>query len=268
MIDSHTHSIHSHDGKATIKSLVKEADRKGLEYFAITEHLDKDYQFGKMEKLCRQLDLPLYKKHFNKVKQQYKGNTYIAFGIECGYDKRLEDYYNNIIETYDFDVVINSVHTLNGIEAYYGDIFKNTTQDEVYNKYLDTLIDCASAKYNFNIVSHIGYITRYANYQNNLLYQDRFKSKIDTLLKIIIDRDKTLEVNTHINTNGLQFLPEVEILQRYYDLGGRNITFSSDAHKYKFVADKYDIVKKVVKEIGFTKWTVYKKQQPFKIGID
>lgn len=268
MIDSHTHSIHSHDGRERIKTLVSTADKLQLEYYAITEHLDKDYQFGKKERLCRQLNLPLYKKHFDKVKSKYSGNTYFAFGIELGYDKRLEKYYSDIIEKYDFDVVINSVHTIGGIEAYYGDIFKNTSQDEIYNKYLDTLIDLVNAPYNYNIVSHIGYITRYANYENNCLYQDRFKAKIDTLLTLIIAKDKTLEINTHVHKNNMEYLPEYDILKRYYELGGRNITFSSDAHRKEQIAEKYDLAVEVAKEIGFSEWTVYKKQIPHKIKID
>ena len=268
MIDSHTHSIHSHDGKERIKTLVSTADRLGLDYYAVTEHLDRDYLFGKKERLCRQLNLPLYKKHFDSVKSKYSGSTYLAFGIELGYDKRLEDYYDDIIKKYNFDVVINSVHTINGIEAYYGDIFKNTTQDEIYNKYLDTLIDLVNAKYNYNIVSHIGYITRYAKYDNNLLYQDRFKDKIDTLLKLIIAKDKTLEINTHVHKNGLEYLPEYDILARYYELGGRNITFSSDAHCKEHIALKYDLASNIAKQIGFSEWTVYKQQIAHKIKID
>ena len=268
MIDSHTHSIHSHDGRERIKTLVNTANNLGLEYYAITEHLDKDYQFGKKERLCRQLNLPLYKKHFDKVKSKYKGSTYLAFGIELGYDKRLEDYYSNIIKNYDYDVVINSVHTIGGIEAYYGDIFKNTTQEEIYNKYLDTVIDMVNAPYNYNIVSHIGYITRYARYQNNLLYQDIFKDKIDKMLKLIVDKDKTLEINTHVHKNNMEYLPEFDILKRYYELGGRNITFSSDAHHKEQIAEKYDLATTVAKEIGFKEWTVYKKQIPHKINIE
>ena len=87
-------------------------------------------------------------------------------------------------------------------------------------------------------------------------------------MKLIIEKDKTLEINTHVHKNGMEYLPENEILKRYYELGGRNITFSSDAHRASFICDKYELAKNVVKEIGFTEWTVYKKQKPFKIKID
>lgn len=268
MIDSHTHSFHSHDGQTSISNLVKRAAELKMEYIAITEHFDKDYKFGNSERFCRQLNLKGYKRAFDKVKSRYDGDTYVAFGIELGYDKRLEDYYDRVLKEYDFDVVINSVHTLGGIEAYYGNIFKNTTQDEVYFRYLDTLIDSVNAKYNFNIISHIGYVTRYAKYENNLLWQDRFKSKIDDLLKLIIEKDKTLEINTHVSKNGLEFLPETDILKRYVALGGSNVTFSSDAHKAKFVADKYQLARDFCHEIGLKEWTIYKKGVPYKIGID
>lgn len=268
MIDSHTHSIHSHDGLTTIKALVKRADSLKLEYLAVTEHLDKDYRYGKLEKLCRQLNLDCYEKAFENVKKGYEGKVFLAFGIECGYDKRLEKTYADIIEKYDFDVVINSVHTLDGVEAYYGDMFKNKTQDEVYNAYLDTLTNSVYAAYDCNIIAHIGYITRYAKYDNVLLYQPKYRKKTDDLLSAIIEKDKTIEINTHISKNGMEFLPEADIIRRYKELGGKNITFSSDAHKAKYVADKYRTVADFVKDSGFKEWTVYKKRKPYKIEID
>ncbi len=268
MIDSHTHTFHSHDGLTSITNIVKRANELKMEYVAITEHFDRDYKFGNSERFCRQLNLKGYERAFNKVKNRYNGDTYLAFGIELGYDKRLEDYYDEVLKKYDFDVVINSVHTLGGIEAYYGNIFKGKTEDEVYFKYLDTLIDSVNAKYKFNIISHVGYVTRYANYENNLLWQDRYKKKIDDLLMLIIEKDKTLEINTHVSKNGLEFLPEAEIVERYVALGGNNVTFSSDAHKSKYLADKYELARDFCKGLGLKEWTVYKKGEPYKIGIE
>lgn len=267
MIDTHTHSKYSHDGKASIKSLIDMADNLKLDYFAITEHYDLDYKFGKKERFCRQLNLDKYKKAFDKAKARYNGNTFIAFGIECGYDKRLEDAYQKAIDKYDFDVVINSVHTLDGIEAYFGDMFIGKGEEEVYNKYLDTLIDSVYSKYPCNIISHIGYVTRYAKYGDNRLYKPKYFDKIDELLKAIIQNDKTLEINTHISKNGMEYLPEYNILVRYKELGGSNITFSSDAHSAKFIGDKYDLVCSAVKDLGFKEWTIYKKRLPYKIEI-
>ena len=57
------------------------------------------------------------------------------------------------------------------------------------------------------------------------------------------------------------------MMERYYALGGRRITFSSDAHNKKSIGDRYELASNLVKEIGFTHWTVYKDRIPYEIEI-
>ena len=52
--------------------------------------------------------------------------------------------------------------------------------------------------------------------------------EIDEILQVIIQKDKILEVNSSTKGMGLSVTSE-EILQRYYQLGGRKISFASDA---------------------------------------
>ncbi len=257
MIDSHSHSKHSHDGRATCKELMSVASEKKLEYFSITEHYDRDYLFGKWERFCRQLNLKRYKNDFFKQKSLFDNKTYFAFGIELGYHPKLEKKYTEVVNKYKFDNVILSVHTLNGVEAYWGKIFVGKTQSEVYNEYLDTLIKSVNSSIPYNIVGHIGYVTRYAKYENKSLFQEEYFDKIDVLLKDIIKKNVTIEINTHIKDDKLIFLPEIEILKRYKELGGENITFSGDAHKTCDIGKNYDKVVEIVKKLGFSNWTVY-----------
>lgn len=267
MIDSHSHSIHSHDGKVGIKKLVAQVNKLGLSYYAITEHLDYDYKHGKIEKLCRQLCLPCYKYFFNRACKMVDKNTYLAFGIEMGYNPLESKNYIAVDKKYNFDVIINSVHTINGIEAYYGDIFKGRTQEDVYNEYIDTVSQSLEVDYNYSIVGHLGYLTRYAPYENRALYQPQFYEKIDNILKRIIQLDKTIEINTHVKDDCV-FLPEREIIERYVALGGKRLTFSSDAHKVKDICKNYQAVAEYVTSLGIQNWTVYKNKIPHYVAIE
>ncbi|MEG1645993.1 MAG: histidinol-phosphatase HisJ family protein [Clostridia bacterium] len=257
MIDCHCHAKNSHDGKYPIKKFVAEAEKLGLSYLAITEHYDRDYQFGKLERFCKQLNLQKYKKNFDKAKSATQ-NIHLAFGVELGYNKLAINEYIEAINKYHFDVIVNSIHTIDGIEAYFGDVFKGKTQEEVYNKYLDLLIESVNAPYHFDIVGHIGYITRYAPYPQKTLNQPQYLQKIDQLLQLIIKKDKTIEINTHMKNGELKFLPEEFILRRYKQLGGENITFSSDAHNPHDICKNYNLVCDVAKEIGFSHFTIFK----------
>lgn len=132
---------------------------------------------------------------------------------------------------------------------------------KIYNRYLDLLIESLDVPYQYDIIGHLGYISRYAPYENPSLFQPQYFEKLDTFLKKVIAKDKTIEINTHIRDNPLKFLPEVPILNRYYELGGRKITFSSDAHRLHEVGSRYDLVVETTKSIGFKHWTVYKQHK-------
>lgn len=262
MIDSHSHSSLSHDGKFSLEEMRAQAESLGLEYFAVTEHLDRDYKFGIKEKFVHQLNLNKYEREFNRVKSLNKDSKmYYAFGVEAGYSEKAIKIYEKQLQNYPFDVVINSIHTLDGHDAYFPTVFNEHPQDVIYNRYLDLLIESLDVPYHYDIIGHIGYISRYAPYPNPSLYQPQYLDKLDTFLKKVIEKDKTIEINTHIRDNPLKFLPEVPILKRYFALGGRNITFSSDAHRLTEIGSRYELVLETVKEIGFNNWIVYKNSQ-------
>lgn len=267
--DSHSHSKFSHDGRERAEKLIQKAEGLGLIYYAITEHLDRDYKYCHSERFIPQLRLKAYYRTVQRLREKLKDSgTYVAFGVEAGFCPEVVEWYSTNLAKYDFDVVINSIHTMDGGDAYFGKIFDGKSQDEVYNRYLDLLIESVKVPYSYDIIAHIGYITRYVNFENYTLCQDKYMDKIDTLLKEIISRDKTIEINTHIRHKEMMYLPEKGILQRYYELGGRRVTFSSDAHLSESIGHRYDIVSELAKEIGFTHWTVYKNRVAHTIEIE
>lgn len=267
--DSHSHSKFSHDGRVRAEKLMQRAGEMGLDYYAITEHLDRDYKYCRTERFIPQLRLKSYYKAVEKLRQKYAhSSTYFAFGVEVGFSPKVVEWYKEHLPKYDFDVIINSIHTQDGGDAYFGKILEGKTQDELYNRYLDLLLQSVKVPYDYDVIGHLGYVTRYVKFENYTLWQEPYKAKIDELLREIILRDKTLEINTHVKHREMMFLPERAILERYYELGGRNVTFSSDAHLIESIGDRYEMARNLAKEIGFTHWTVYKKRKPYKIEIE
>ena len=97
---------------------------------------------------------------------------------------------------------------MDGGDAYFGKIFGDKTQSEIYNRYLDLLLASVKVPYDYDIVGHVGYVTRYVSFENYTLWQEEYKEKIDELLNEIIARDKTIEINTHIKHKEMFFLME------------------------------------------------------------
>jgi len=62
-------------------------------------------------------------------------------------------------------------------------------------------------------------------------------------------------------------LPAEPILRRYYELGGRKISFGSDAHLTERIGDKREEVMEMLKKIGFTYVTVPFRGEYIKIEL-
>ena len=82
------------------------------------------------------------------------------------------------------------------------------------------------------------------------------KVKEFLLMQLPVEKGKILEVNT--STYGLKqrTLPSAEILARYFELGGRNVSFASDAHSTDRILKDREYVVQTLKELGFTYITV------------
>ena len=121
--------------------------------------------------------------------------------------------------------------------------------------------------YHYDIVGHIGYLARYVSYEDRSFNLEQFGEEIDDILQTIIQKDKILEVNSSTKQLPQLCMPDLNILQRYYDLGGRKVSFGSDAHDtFRFLEKREQIVV-ALKQIGFTYITVPFRGEHIKVEI-
>lgn len=262
MIDCHLHSSFSFDGEQSLDELILKAKLLDMDYIAVTDHLNCDYPYvgyGDVPPLA----LDNYVNAVALAKASSAGSLKLALGIECGYLAQANDDYCKILSKYPFDVIINSVHTVNGYDAYFAEYF--TTQPDkhtAYSRYLKAVLESLEAPYNYNVVAHIGYVEAHSPYADTHIYIEEFGEILEKILSKIIKLDKCLEVNTNISTSKTQTMPNPEILKLYYKLGGRKISFASDAHRNEKVGNKYFDTVNLLKDVGFSNWTAYLSQQP------
>ncbi len=262
--DSHVHTRNSPDGNDSVLSLIGDASAKGLSYLATTDHLDYDLKYGDNR-------TPVYWNHIKldkyyeewKTAAPYAENFKLAFGIEAGFedDDKVCAEYEKTLKEYPFDVVINSVHFVGGWDVYFKTAFAFKSKKQMYGEYLDKVLKSLDAPYRYDIVAHLGYVTRNAPYRDKELNYRDFADKFDAVLSGVIKRDKALEVNTHHDMN-----PTEEILKRYYELGGRKLSFGSDSHRRELCKD-FETVSELLKNIGFTHFTVFTKEGESQIPI-
>ena len=268
MLDEHTHSWYSMDSEAKTEDMVLRAIDLGLDYLAVTNHYNADFNYIKEQyieaswEVKYPFDMVGHIEELRALREKYKDKLMLAVGVECGYSKASNSTYLDTINREDFDIIVNSIHLVDHEDIYREIFYENKDRDYVFRSYLEAVRESVDAPYDYDIIGHIGYISRRAPYENNLLTLEEYGDEIDDILRAIISRDKCLECNTKTKSLPLDFLPGREILARYYELGGRKVSFGSDAHNPTRIADKYKRTAEILEEIGFEGFTYYIEGKP------
>ena len=256
--DLHVHTTISHDGSSPSEDYVKLAIKNQDKRIAFSEHYDYDSYLA--DKNYKLENLDFYASEIARLRDKYSDKIDILFGIEFGYGEGVEDHYSSLIEKYPFDYIINSTHTIDGVDCYADRHSKLMPKNVAYTKYLELLYKSLSAPYDWQIVGHIGYPSRYSSYEDKLLKYDEFSPILDAILIKIIEKQKYLEINSS-TSSVLEFLPEKNIVQRYVELGGTKFTFGSDAHSTVRYKDKCETVANYLANSGFTP-VAFKNRKP------
>lgn len=261
LTDVHTHTAFSADGRSDIKDMIETAISKGVTYYGISEHVNYDYDVlgikidGETE---HEIDLPAYFKRARALQEEYKDKIHLLAGCEFGFNgsNYCLEKYGEIVKNFHPDFVVNSIHTCLGEECYFPEYTQNKSKEYAYTAYFQAVLESLDAPYPYDIVAHIGYCSRNAVYPDPKIRYKDYSKILDKILEKIIKKDKILEVNTSSKTAGSPFIPDTDILEKYYEAGGRKISYGSDAHDTSRVAEKREIVIQALKKIGFAYITV------------
>ena len=262
MTDLHIHTKFSPDGEAVADEFIELALLCNSSKIGFSEHFDLDYKYNNFSMV--ETNIAAYSKYIDELRLKYQNRIEIFKGIEIGYAKRAEKEYIETLKKFDFDYVINSLHVPEGeTDCYFLPYFASKDKQERYKKYFESVLVSLESKIDYQIVGHLGYVSRNAPYIDPKIYYEDFSHIIDEILKVIIEREVALELNTNTKTAGYPFLPHTDILKRYKELGGENIVISSDAHQVRRLYDKFEIAIKAAKELGFDKTCIFRKGKKF-----
>jgi len=253
MTDLHSHTYFSHDGKCTIEELVNTAINKKMKYLGISEHIDYDCLYNNID--IKQFNPEAYFPTAFNIKEKFKDQITILVGIECGfYDApQINKMYFDLIEKYKPEYVISSIHMVEKTDYYFANYGDKKT---VYEKYLNYIYKSIHSDYYYDIIGHLGYVERYAPYEDKQMRYKDFKESFDRILQGIIEKDKILEINSSSTLDFTPFLPTEDVFEAYYKLGGRKVSFGSDTHTSQRLLDKREQIVKILKNIGFDHFTI------------
>ncbi|MDO4475922.1 MAG: histidinol-phosphatase HisJ family protein [Lachnospiraceae bacterium] len=257
--DFHMHSAHSEDSSSPMRDMVEGALRKGLTRICFTEHMDRDNPEcpGSFE-----ADLDAVWEEISRLRPEYRDRIEIGFGIEAGMQPHLADFYADLFSRYPFDFIIASQHMTQKHDPYYTSFWEGKEEAQVFARYFEEYNVNLRAMPDFDTAAHLDYVVRYAPGLDRCYSYESFADRIDPLLTYLIETDRCLEVNTAgLAKNIRQTNPYPDVLQRYYDLGGRRITIGSDAHCPEAIAYGFDQTRELLLSIGFREYYVFRQRQ-------
>lgn len=268
--DMHMHTWFSTDSEACPRDMADEAVRKGLKTICFTDHFDKDDLEWGEEGI---FDVDAYFVEMQKLQEEYAGKLNIRIGIELGLRTYLKDYYEELTKKYPFDFVIGSVHNVPYKKDAEGNIlytdpaaeklFTDRTDKEAYRLMMETTLENVRTSDCFQTLGHLDYVVRYGKSREKEYSYTDYADIIDEILKLLIEKEKGLEVNSAGLKYGLPFAhPHPDVLKRYRELGGEIITIGADAHKPEHIAYDFAKTEEILKSCGFKYYTEFFEQKP------
>lgn len=268
--DMHMHTWFSTDSEACPCDMADEAVRKGLKTICFTDHFDKDDLEWGEEGI---FDVDAYFVEMQKLQEEYAGKLNIRIGIELGLRTYLKDYYEELTKKYPFDFVIGTVHNVPYKKDAEGNIlytdpaaeklFTDRTDKEAYRLMMETTLENVRTSDCFQTLGHLDYVVRYGKSREKEYSYTDYADIIDEILKLLIEKEKGLEVNSAGLKYGLPFAhPHPDVLKRYRELGGEIITIGADAHKPEHIAYDFAKAEEILKSCGFKYYTEFFEQKP------
>lgn len=244
--DRHLHTHFSPDSEEEPENTIKRAIELKMDEICITDHYDMDMPDGEF---CFEPDK--YWEAMTPLKEKYKDIINIRIGVEVRLGEDISDKIDKFLKAYPWEYKIGSIHLADGKDPYERDLF-DMDDVEFYRHYFDDSLKGLKSCGGFDTFGHLDYVLRYGYAKDRDYNYDNYAETIEEILKELIRRDITLEVNTAGLRKGLKYPhPYPETLRRYRELGGKKLAFGSDAHRAQDVGADFDKALEYIKKFGF-----------------
>lgn len=262
--DCHLHTSFSTDSTTPMEIMIQKGIQLGLTHMCFTEHMDFEYPITESTpKGSFEVDTDAYLYELLRYREKYKEQIHILFGIELGLQPHQTERLAAYAKSYDFDFIIGSTHVCKGMDPCLPEYFEGKTEEQAYSDYFQSIIDNVKNFSDFDVYGHLDYVVRYGPNRDRDYSYTKYQDLFDTMLKLLIEKGKGIEVNTGGVKKGMRRLhPITDVIRRYRELGGEIITVGSDSHEDEHIADAFPRAAEILKECGFEYYTIFEKRQP------
>ena len=265
--DSHTHTKYSFDSSSDIRANCEAAIAAGLSELIITDHFECNFE---KDGVFEEYEADKAYEEVTAVKKEYEGRLRVTYGVELGQATQDLPKAEKLLGSYPFEFVIGSLHNLDGVPDFYFINYKDMPDSMIarlWERYLDE-IEAIIDYGRFNTLAHLTYPLRYMAVSGKRFDISFTYPRIDGIFKKIIEKEIALEANT----SGLrkpigETAPDMTLVKRYLDLGGKYITVGSDAHRTEDIGAGLKETYARLISIGLENITVFRDGRPELIRI-
>lgn len=262
--DSHIHTDCSRDASDPAMMMCESAVRLGLYSLTVTDHCECNvYSEEGYDKSTLQSYFEA-----KKAAAVFGGRLHVFAGIELGQPMQNRQAADRILDACGFDFVLASVHNIKNKEDFYSLNYSCEDVDRLLERYFDEILETIDWG-RFDSLAHLTYPWRYIVGEHHIaIPAERWKGRIEEVLKALIKREKALEINTSGFRQSLGVsIPDLPVLERYRELGGKLVTIGSDAHRWADVGAGIEQGMNVLQKAGFNHYMVYESHQPNALPI-
>lgn len=268
--DYHVHTEYSDDSIYPMEQVVKDAVAMGMDEICFTDHVDygikEDWDCGhpiayRDGEPIANVDYPRYMAAIQQLQKQYGSQINIKTGLEFGMQVHTIPQYEKLIERYDLDFVILSIHQMDDKELWNQDFQKGRSQREIYERYYEEMLGIVKKYNDYSVLGHMDLVDRY-DMEGGCPFE-KIRPMISEILKEVIKNGKGIEFNTSYHRYGLKdTTPSREVLKMYRKMGGEIITIGSDSHAPEHLGAYIKEAGQLLHDLGFRFFCTYDRMEP------
>ena len=267
--DTHVHTWWSSDSKADPEDQIKSAIAAGMKHIAITDHNDYDAPTFPPDYFNFLIDnkgdhdaISRYIADIERLKEKYSDRIEVLVGIEMGLQPHIIAKATETAEQFPFDFIIGSTHAFHRMDAEDKRHYIGVDIVKAIDQYFEEELKNLTLFHYYDTVGHFDFALRYGPGAAESFTYEAHQDVLDALLQEVIRSDKTIEINTSKYALKNMTNPNMAIVRRFAELGGKFVTFGSDSHVSSRIGEGFEAVAEMVKECGIKEYAVFHKHVP------
>lgn len=268
LIDYHVHNHFSPDSGEDTRKIAEKAIAIGIKEICITNHPELHDENTRKDFFDRNEANERFKKiktELDEVQKKYP-DIKIRFGVELEYIDGWMDEQAEFVKEMDFDFILGSIHVVKDIiissHKFADELYSKTDEETAYNAYFDEMMKLVEWGH-IDAVAHFDINKKFGHKFYGPFQPEKYEDKIMAILKKMKEKGIGLELNTgSMKSRCHEVFPSPMILSWAVEVGIKNFTLGSDAHKVKDVGQFIKEALEIAKEVGIKNIATYSKKTP------